>query len=149
MTAIYFHNLISLSFLFVVMWERNVKRIRMKNPVGAGFLSSFVRSGVLSSLSHSSVALSVPFSPYAGRGEWGGLRGEAKQANNRHSCGRSLSSLGVVSHSATLRSLLHLATLGSDEDEWNEPQARGTNPGRNRYEERTQMPGFFVNMSSR
>ena len=25
----------SLSFLFVVMWERNVKRIRMKNPVGA------------------------------------------------------------------------------------------------------------------
>ena len=26
----------SLSFLFVVMWERNVKRIRMKNPVGAG-----------------------------------------------------------------------------------------------------------------
>jgi len=42
----------SLSFLFVVMWERNVKRIRMKNPVGAGFLSSFVRSGVLSSLCH-------------------------------------------------------------------------------------------------
>lgn len=34
------------------MWERNVKRIRMKNPVGAGFLSSFVRSGVLSSLCH-------------------------------------------------------------------------------------------------
>lgn len=28
----------SLSFLFVVMWERNVKRIRMKNPVGAGSL---------------------------------------------------------------------------------------------------------------
>lgn len=30
-----FGSLLSyLSFLFVVMWERNVKRIRMKNPVG-------------------------------------------------------------------------------------------------------------------
>ena len=74
----------SLSFLFVVMWERNVKRIRMKNPVGAGFLSSFVRSGVLSSLCHA-----VPSSLRSSRME-GDVRrlttvtyGEARDGNDQ------------------------------------------------------------------
>ena len=66
------------------MWERNVKRIRMKNPVGAGFLSSFVRSGVLSSLCHA-----VPSSLRSSRME-GDVRrlttvtyGEARDGNDQ------------------------------------------------------------------